>query len=227
MKKTIYLLTLAFGLWSCNNRTMEKNVDRNSVDTLKAASADKKQQDIYIKDKSQYDPIFINGLANYNEPIKLIDNYIITGKDTTYFPTDIILNMPTVFTAIKDNHKYVLTVTRTNYTNLTYNFQLTGSDNKILDTKSGQAILGSMFFIGPEGDDDIEGGYGSQEYRDHTKDSWLSIRIEMGKADNGKQRAKIHYGFNDKTKNSLDLNECPTLRTEYKGSITRVLHQSA
>ncbi len=214
MKQTIFILTLAFGLVSCNNQTTEKAVDKNSVDTLKTASADKQQLNIYIKDKLQYDQTFIDGLADYNEPIKLIDNYIVTGKDTTYFPEDLILNKATTFTAIKDNNKYVLTVTRTNFTNLTYNFQLTDNDNKTLDTKSGKAILGSTFFIGPEGDDDIEGGYGSQEYRDNGKDSWLSIRIEIGKTDNGKQRAKIHYGFNDKTKKSLDLDECPTLRTE-------------
>ncbi|GAB4349007.1 MAG: hypothetical protein OHK0038_28030 [Flammeovirgaceae bacterium] len=95
MKKTIYILTLAFGLGSCNNQTTEKVVDKNSVDTLKTASADKQQLDIYIKDKSQYDQTFINGLANYNEPIKLIDNYIITGQDTTSFPTDLILRETT------------------------------------------------------------------------------------------------------------------------------------
>jgi len=214
MKQTIYILTLAFGLGSCNNQTTEKAVDKNLVDTLKTVSADKQQLDIYIKNKSQYDQTFIDGLVDYNEPIKLIDNYIVTGNDTTYFPEDLILNKPTTFTAIKENNKYVLTVTRTNLTNLTYKFQLTDKDNKTLDTKSGKAILGSTFFIGPEGDDDIEGGYGSQEYRDNGKDSYLSIRIEIGKTENGKQRAKIHYGFNDKTKKTLDLDECPTLRTE-------------
>jgi len=214
MKQTIYILTLAFGLGSCNNQTTEKAVDKNLFDTLKTASADKQKLDIYIKNKSQYDQTFIDGLVDYNEPIKLIDNYIVTGNDTTYFPEDLILNKPTTFTAIKENNKYVLTVTRTNLTNLTYKFQLTDKDNKTLDTKSGKAILGSTFFIGPEGDDDIEGGYGSQEYRDHGKDSYLSIRIEIGKTDNGKQRAKIHYGFNDKTKKTLDLDECPTLRAE-------------
>lgn len=214
MKQIIYILTFAFGLGGCNNQTTEKAVDKNSVETLNTVSADKQQLDIYIKDKSQYDQSYIDGLADYNEPIKLIDNYIVIGKDTTYFPEDLILNKPTTFKAIKDNNKYVLTVTRTNLTNLTYKFQLTDNDNKTLDTKSGKAILGSRFFIGPEGDDDIDGGYGSQEYRDNRKDSWLSIRIEIGKADNGKQRAKIHYSFNDKTKKSLDLDECPTLRTE-------------
>jgi hypothetical protein len=119
MKQTIYILTLAFGLGSCNNQTTEKAVDKNLVDTLKTVSADKQQLDIYINNKSQYDQTFIDGLVDYNEPIKLIDNYIVTGNDTTYFPEDLILNKPTTFTAIKENNKYVLTVTRTNLTNLT------------------------------------------------------------------------------------------------------------
>jgi hypothetical protein len=214
MKHTIYLLTLVFGLSSCNNQTTEKATDKNLADTIKTVSADHQQHNIFIKDKSQYDQIFLDGLADHNEQIKLIDNYIVTGKDTIYFPEDPILNQPTIFHAVKDNNNYYLTVTRTNLTNLTYNFQLTDHHNKIIDTKSGKAVLGSTFFMGPEGDDDIEGGYGSQEYRDNGKDSWLSIRIEIGKTDNGKLRAKIHYGSSDKTKKSLDLDKCPTLRTK-------------
>ena len=146
--------------------------------------------------------------------LRLCDNYIVIGKDTNYFPEDLNLNKATIFRARKDNIQYVLTVTRTNMTNLTYNFQLINKDNKTVDTKSGKVILGSSFFLGPEGDNDIEGGYGSQEYRANGKDSWLSIRIEIGKSEHGKQRAKIHYGFNDTTKKSLDLDECPTLRTD-------------
>jgi len=192
------------------------NDSQNSVDTLQTDSAEKQTQNIYVIDKSQYDQIFIDGLADYNEPIKLIGNYIIIGKDTTYFPEDLSLNKSTTFRATKDDNKFLLTVKRTNLTNLTYRFQLTDKDNKTVDAKTGKAILSSSFFIGSEGDDDITGGYGSQEYRDNSNDTWLSIRIEIGKANNGKQRAKIHYDSSDKTKKSfnLDLEECPTLWTE-------------
>lgn len=213
MKQTIFILILAFGLWSCNNQLREKAADKNSVDTLPTVLADKQQQDIYIKDKSQYDQTFIDGLKDYNEPIKLIDNYIVTGKDTTYFPNDLPLNKETHFKAIKAGRHFLLTVRRVNQTSLTYDFEII-KDNETEDYKNGKAILGSMFFLGPEGDNDIEGGYGSQEYSDNEKDSWLSIRIEIGKADNGKQRAKIHYGFSDTTRKSLNLDDCPTLWTE-------------
>jgi hypothetical protein len=215
MKQTIYILTFALGQLSCSNQATNKYDVVTNIDSLqKVGSADKQKQDIYIKDKSQYDQTFIDGLSEYNEPIKLIDNYILVGKDTTYFPEDLIVNKATTFKATKDNNKFVLTVTRTNLTNLIYNFQLTDKDNKSVITKSGNAILGSTFFLGPEGDNDIEGSYGSQEYRDNGNDSWLSIRIEIGKAVEGKQRAKIQYDFSDKTKQSLDLDECPTLRIE-------------
>jgi len=215
MRQTTYILTFAFGLLSCNNQTTNKYGDNTNINSLQTVvSGDKQKQDIYIKDKSQYDQTFIDGLSDYDEPIKLIDNYILVGKDTTYFPEDLSINNATTFKATKDNNKFVLTVTRTNLTNLTYNFQHTDKDNKSIDTKSGKAILGSTFFLGPEGDTDIDGDYGSQEYRDNGKDSWLSIRIEIGKADDSKQRAKIQYGFSDKTKKSLDLDECPTLRSE-------------
>jgi hypothetical protein len=214
MKQTIYILTLAFGLSRCT-QTSEKAADKKTVDTLQTISVDKQQSEIYIKDKSQYDQTFINGLADYNEPIKLIDNYIISGKDTTYFPNDLPLNKVIYFKGVKAERHFLLTVRRVNLTSLTYDFEII-KDNETVDFKNGKAILGSMFFLGPEGDDDIEtqSGYGSQEYRDTSKDSWLSIRIEIGKADDGKQRAKINYGNSDKTKQSLDLDECPTLRTE-------------
>lgn len=216
MKQTIYILTLAFGLGSCNNQTTEKVIDKNSVDTLRTVSADKQQLDIYFKDKSQYDQTFIDGLANYNEPIKLIDNFIITGQDTTYFPTDLILNKLTIFTAIKDNHEYVLTVMRNNFTNLTYIFKLIDKDNKTVDNKSGKAILGSNFFLASEVDEDSEtgDGYGSCEYWDKSNDCWFAIRIGIGKDDNGKLRAMLKNYCDDKNKQTLNLDECPTLRSE-------------
>jgi hypothetical protein len=216
MKQTIYILTLALGLWSCNTQTTEKTVDQNSVDSLQTISADKPKLEIYIKDKSQYDQTFINGLADYNEPIKLIDNCIITGKDTTYFPSDLSLNKVTFYKATKGNNKYLLTVTRTNLTNLTYSFQLTDKDNNTVDTISGKAILGSMFFLAMEIDEDSQtgDGYGSSEYWDNANDCWFVIRIGIGKDDNGKQRAMLDYGCNDKSKQTINLDECPTLRTE-------------
>jgi hypothetical protein len=215
MKQTIYILTLTLLLLSCSGKT-RKTIDTKSADSLQTISADKKQSDIYIKDKSQYDQSFIDGLSDYNEPVKLIDNYILTGNDTTYFPNDLSLNKATSFKATKDNNKFVLTVTRTNLTNLSYNFQLTDKANKTTDTKSGKAILGSMFFLASEMDQDsqVGDGYGSSEYWDKTNNCWFSIRIGIGLDNNGKLRAMLTYGCEDNYKQSLKLEDCPTLRTE-------------
>jgi hypothetical protein len=203
------------GRWNYEKQLCESD-NNKSVNNSQTVSADNQQREIYIKDKSQYDQTFINGLAEHNEPIKIIDNYIITGKDTTYFPNDLSLNKATLFKTTNDNNKFVLTVTRTNLTNLTYNFQLTDKDNKIINTKSGKAILGSMFFLASENDEDSQtgDGYGSSEYWDKTNDCWFAIRIGIGKDDNGKLRAMLNYGCNDKSKETLKLDECPTLRTE-------------
>lgn len=216
MKQTINILTLAFGLWSCNNQTTEKNVNNNSIDTIQTISVDKQQQDIYIKDKSQYDQIFIDGLADYNEPIKLIDDYIITGKDTTYFSNDLKLNKEIIFKADKDNKNFLLTVTRTNLTNINYKFQLLDKDNSIIDSTSGKAVLSSLFFLASEVDEDSQtgDGYGNSEYSDKNNNCWFSIRIGIGLDDNGKLRAMLNYGCEDKNKRTLNLDECSTLRTE-------------
>lgn len=218
--QTLICVIVYFGLnyMSANAHRWNERVI-NESQTLQKDTSDKQLYDIYIKDKSQYDQTFIDGLANYNKPIKLIDSYILTGTDTTYFPDDLRINKVTTFKATKDNNKFVLTVKRTNLTNLTnltYNFQLTDKDNKTADTKSGKAILGSMFFLASENDQDSQTGddYGSTEYWDKTNDCWFAIRIGIGSDDNGKLRAMLNYGCNDKSKQTLELDECPTLRTE-------------
>jgi hypothetical protein len=214
-KQTIYILTLTLILLSCSGKT-RKLADTKSADLLQTVLTDKKQPDIYIKGKSLYDQTFIDGLSDYNEPIRLIENYIITGKDTTYFPDAFPLNKPIVFKGTKADDNYLLTVTGTNFTNLIYNFKLTGKDDKTLFAKSGKSILGSLFFLASEMDEDIQTGegYASCEYWDKTKDCWFAIRISYYKDKNGKLRAKLTYGSEDKSGRSLKLEECPTLWTE-------------
>jgi hypothetical protein len=211
MKPTIYILAFALGLSSCNSRTTEKKAD-----TIQTATTNKKQTNLFVKDVSQYDQSFIDGLSEYNEPIKLIGNFVITGKDTTYFPVDLPINKQTTFKGSKDNKNFALTVTRNNLTNLTYNFLLTDKDNRTVDKKSGKAILGSMFFLASEMDEDTETGdsYGSSEYLDESNNCWFSIRVGNGEDNNGKQRVMLTYGCEDKSKQELNLDECPTLRTE-------------
>lgn len=216
MKQTIYILILVLGLWSCNNKTTEKTFDNNTVDTLKTLLADKQPQNIYIKDKSQYDQTFIDGLSEYHEPIRLIDNFMLIGSDTTYFPDDLALDKKTTFTASKDNNKFLLTVTRSNLTNINYEFQLLDKDNSIIDSKSGVAILASGFFLAPEGEDDPETGdsFFSNEYRIDNEKVWIVIKIGMDKNYEGKKRAKIIYGHVVNSKMTEPVTESPILRIE-------------
>ncbi len=215
MKQTLYIFILAFGLWSCNNQTKEKNVAKSSVDTLQNVTTDKQKQETTIKDKSQYDKSFIDGLSEYNEPIKLIENFILVGQDTVYFPEDLYLNKETIFKGTKDKKNFVLSLTRTNLTSLNYTFQILDKDFKTINNKSGRATLGSLFFLGSETDDDDEtgDGYLSVEYWDNSADCSFAIRIGE-KDDNGKLRAKIKLYCKDNNLKNIGLDDNPTLRTE-------------
>jgi len=215
MRLLIYVSTFILGLLSFNNLT-ELSTYKNSSDALSMDSLDNKQFDIYIENKSQYDPTFLNGLSDQFYSIKLIDNFIVIDKDTTYFPEDLILNKSTVFQGAKGNNKFELTITRINLTTLSYNLQLTDLDNKILNSKKGKAILASTFFLASEIDiDDLTGDhYGSYEYWDSSDDCWFSIRVGMGLDQNRKQRVMLVYGCEDKNKNTLNFGKCPTLRIE-------------
>jgi hypothetical protein len=214
MKQTFYIL-IALGFWGCNTQPTEKNVEKKLADSVQTISVNKQREDFYFIDKSQYDKTFLDGLAEFNEPIELIDNYILTGTDTTYFPEDLILNKKTTFSAVNDSNKFYLTVTRTNLTNINYEFQLLDKDNRIIVSKLGKAILSSGFFLATESDIDTEmGGYGSNEYWDKSNNCWFSARIGIGKDGNGKQRAKLNYSCDDKNKEAINLDECPVLRTE-------------
>jgi hypothetical protein len=212
MKFILSILILLIGFAGCQKTA---SLTREKTTIVKEVPPES-QQKICIKDHSHYDNSFLEGLKEYNEPIKLIDDYIVTGIDTTYFPTDLILNKSTKFTATSEHGNYHLTVTRTNLTNLSYQLEVEDPAGIIMEKKSGTAILGSMFFLASEIDEDTGTGdaYGSSEYWDQNKECWLAIRIGFEKDPNGKQRAMMHYGCENKKNQALDLSNCPTLRTE-------------
>lgn len=210
MKNALWLVMITLILSSCYSPSSQ-NLVQPVLSPL---------QTKYIKDSTQYDRAFINGLSNYNEPLQLIDNYIVTGTDTTYFPEDIPLNNTIVFKATRDHKKYLLTVSRTSLTNVSYTFKLMDEKEKLMISKSGTAVLGSLFFLASEVDEDTQTGesYGSYEYWDKTNECWFALRIGHGNTPDGKQRAMVNYGCEDKNKQALKLEECPTLWAEYKNS---------
>ena len=171
---------------------------------------------IYIQDKSKYPQKFIQGLA-CDKPLKLIDDYIIAGSDTIYFPNDLPLYKVIVFKGTRDTSKFELTVNRINLTTLLYNFRLWSINGRDVFGRQGKAFLGSMFFLAMEIDEDDQTGeaYGSYEYSDdESRDYWFHVRIGIDKDDRGKQRAVLNYSCKEKTKQTLNLEQCPTLRTE-------------
>lgn len=215
MKNAVLIVMVTLVFCSCYHQP-SKMEGKSSAEPVQAGTVSKEQSTLIIKDSTRYDPTFIKGLTKYKKPIQLIDNYIIAGTDTTYFPEDIPLNKTIDFKATKDQKKYVLSVSRTSLTNLTYAFKLMDEKDKLLDSKSGNAVLGSMFFLASEIDQDLKTGegYSSYEYWDNSTDCWFSVRIGHGNAPDGKQRAKVNYGCVDKNKQALTLKECPTLRAE-------------
>jgi hypothetical protein len=216
MKYTIYILTFALGLSSCNNQTKERSENKNSADATQTVPNDNPKQVIYIKDKSQYDQTFIDGLSQFNKPIKLIDNFMLFGNDTIYFPDDLRLNEKATFVASQDSNRYILSLTRTNLTNINYEFKLIDKNKSIIESKSGRAILGSGFLLAPEGEPDMEAGvsFASNEYRTENDNFWLVINVGMDKDYEGKKRAKITFGYKDKLKKTEDGEQSPILRLE-------------
>lgn len=209
MKQPIFFLLSTLLMLSCSNKPGKADLETTSE------TADKLHTEIYVKDKSQYDQAFIDELAAYNEPIQLVDNFIVAGTDTTLFPDDLALNSATIFRGSKDNNEFELKVTRTSLTNLRYMFHYNNIGLQTDYTKSGTAILGAMFFLTSEADKDSQTGedYLSTEYWDKTNDCWLSIRIGIGTDNEGKLRAKLTYGCEDHNREALSLDECPTLKT--------------
>ena len=183
---------------------------------MQVVLTDEEGSNLYINNKSQYDQIFIDGLAKYKERIKLVDNFIIVDSDTIYFPEDLPLKKETYFKGTSNGNHFLLSITRTSLTNLVYNFEIIGSDHETVDWRSGNATLASIFFLASETDEDSETdeSYESSEYWDKSDGCELSIRVGIGKDDNGKLRAKVTFGCDDKSKGTLALDDCPTLRTE-------------
>ena len=174
---------------------------------------------IFIKDKSKYSKEFLAELnvlkSPKNSSIKVIDNIIIVGTKTTKFPDDLKMNSQYFFKAMKGDQSYQLNVKRVNESTLNFEFKLLKKEHLVFSDK-GAANIGASFFIDPEMDiDDQSGkGYSAYEYTKEINNCWFIIRIGVGKDAKNKQRAKVTFGCKDKTKQALELKDCPTLRTE-------------
>lgn len=213
MKKSILSLMVSFGIWSCEKQNQNMISSESSVDTSQNLTTE--SVNIDPVNYLHYNQKFIDGLSEYNEPIKIIENYLLVGQDTVYFPEELPLNKKTSFKGTKNSNDFVLNLTRTNLTNLIYDFEVVDKNSEKINSKSGVAILGSHFFVASEADeDDVTGdGYLSVEYEDNSDDCTFSLRI--GEEDeNGKLRAKIILFCKEGDLKNINLEDSPTLRIE-------------
>lgn len=220
MRQIILLATLTLELLTSDIKA-EKQQENQFKATWQIPfekAKEKERQNIYIKDYTKYSIYFLDELLdmNFNKTVKLIDNYIIIGKDTTNFPSVLKINQETVFKATKDKIYYDLRVKRVNETTLEFKLNIIDTEKKIGYAETGKATLKSTFFLAPEVDLDEQTGekYGSYEYLKKNNDNWLSIRIGIEKDSNGRLRAIVTSGFNDMKSDKNSTGKWPILRTE-------------
>jgi hypothetical protein len=215
MQHKFLLLILSACLLSCSTSTQKISDESNLPDSSDVTEG-QTQTRLDVQDSSNYSAVFIAELrgANYDQPIKLMTNYMLVEHDTVTFPDELKLNQATVFKAKKDNKEYELTLTRVNNTTLKFNFRLTDNKSQPIHSESGDAVLSALFFMGSETDEDNDETYDCYEYIKNTNDCSFIIRLGAGTDVNGKLRATLIYGCADQSKPALTLDECPILRTE-------------
>jgi len=209
-----FILASLMIVFLCCNVSKAQRVSKTGDMTVNRTSPK-----IFVKDKSRYSKVFLAELnalkVSGNSSIKLIDNVIIVDNKTTKFPDDLKMNNNYVFKAVKGERSYHLNVKRINESTLSFEFKLFNKEHLVF-TDKGEANIGASFYIDPEKDiDDQSGkGYFANEYTKEINNCWFIIRIGVGKDTKNKSRAKVIFGCKDKTKQALDLKDCPTLRTE-------------
>ena len=209
-----FILASLMIVFLCCNVSKAQRVSKTGDMTVNRTSPK-----IFVKDKSMYSKVFLAELnalkSSKNSSIKLIDNVIIVDNKTTKFPDDLKMNNNYVFKAVKGEKSYQLKVKRINESTLNFEFKLFKKEH-IVFTDKGEANIGASFYIDPEmdKDDQADKGYSAYEYTKEYNNCWFIIRIGVGKDAKNKQRAKVTFGCKDITSKSLDLKECPTLRTE-------------
>ncbi|RIJ42640.1 hypothetical protein [Pontibacter oryzae] len=214
--KLLALVSALLALISCSKHASVK-VDTNEAAALKEDDkVQENQSNIIIDDSTQLSPNFLSELRNsgYPERIRFVDEYVLVGNDTVYFPSDLKLGKRYEFLATTEGKKYNLSVERINSSTIHFDFILY-ENSKVLQKQSGQADLGPYFFLATEVDEDNITGeaYGSSEYKTTTEDCWFNIRIGIGKDDKGRLRATIVNGCEKESDTDL-VNGNITLRTE-------------
>ena len=190
--------------------TSNKQISNDSVGQVSAnfLNLSNSKVALSIKDSSKYSQKFIAALLDGNgvgKKYKIIDDSILTDdKYKVGFSQVLPDNKEVTLTGQRNGNSYELRLRQLKLTTISYDFKLTGDDGKVIQEK-GLADLLPSFMLGPEGDnDDDGGGYFCTEYFAYKKECLFAIRIGLK---DGRIKGKVK-GCDQR----LTLDNCPTLK---------------
>ena len=187
-----YLLVFLSGilLFSCGEKPV-KSVRRGAAiqkerkpdkatPSQKSKPKAKEPTKLIVKDKNDYSATFLEELRKSQfEKIELRDSLlIIEERDTIEFYAAPVFGESIVYTGGKDKLVIALTITRKNYTTLTYHLEMV-EFGKASYEEDGEAHVSSGFFFGSESEETPEGElYFVDEYSNQKADN-CSIQIRL------------------------------------------------
>lgn len=217
--KTLIFLLLGTLLFSCSSsseskqksgserKPQESSSDDNSH--LRNPDAPKKETVVIVKDKNDYSATFLSDLRkSMFKKIELLDSLlIIESRDTIQFASEPVFGESVLYTGKKDNLVIALTLTRKNYTTVSYKLEMV-EFGKASFNKTGEADVSSSFYLGSESDEDAQTGelYFVAEYSSHDADN-CDIHIRVS---DEKKRCKLIKTCNGKIRD-INLNTFPAL----------------
>lgn len=188
-------------------KPQESSSDDNSH--LRNPDAPKKETVVIVKDKNDYSATFLSDLRkSMFKKIELLDSLlIIESRDTIQFASEPVFGESVLYTGKKDNLVIALTLTRKNYTTVSYKLEMV-EFGKASFNKTGEADVSSSFYLGSESDEDAQTGelYFVAEYSSHDADNCdIHIRVSVEK-----KRCKLIKTCNGKIRD-INLNTFPAL----------------
>ncbi|GAB2688074.1 hypothetical protein GCM10027037_08080 [Mucilaginibacter koreensis] len=149
---------------------------------------------VIVQDRNRYAPLFVDSLrrSQYPGSMKLENNYMIVGADTTRFPADLNEGNLYRFSAHQGLVDYELQITRINLTDIEFNC-IISQNHKEVYRQRGTATLSPMFFLAAEApEDDISKEiYGAYPYRYYAQGHDLEILVGIGRDEHDLLRATL------------------------------------
>jgi hypothetical protein len=207
MKIIIVLLFVFIGLASCQNRTARpKQESKPAPASLNTRIGNKLLQ---VDDTTHYAAAFIRQLREVSseyDTLKVVGDSLFlwyrpvqkpdsTVRHSYWIPTNLELNLEIAFSSSREGKNYLLTLKRTNYTDLSY--QLSQDGNPV---KNGVVSLQGSFFFGAEGESGEQGPIFLHQYIDQSNGGTI-IKVEIKEA----RLATITYTINGKDYIDLGL----------------------